>query len=113
MFKNRFRNSKKISILLLTGIIALSPFLAQAVDSALPDVPPKDILKNILNVAAGYGATIAALMIIIAAFVWMTAGGDDERITIARKMLIGAVVGLVIIGIAYGVINVAVGLFAT
>ena len=46
---------------------------------------------------------IALVIIIYAGFRWMTAGGDEEKVTASKKQLINGVIGLAIILIAFSI----------
>jgi len=43
------------------------------------------------------------ILIIVAGFRWMTAGGDEEKVTTARKLLTNSVIGLIIIFTAWSI----------
>ena len=47
-------------------------------------------------------------MILIGGFQWMTAGGNEERVEKAKKLLIAAIIGLLIILAAWGISSYAV-----
>jgi len=55
------------------------------------------IVKSILTVLG----LVALVIFIIAGFQWMTSGGDKEKIQGAQKLMGAAVVGLIIIILAY------------
>ncbi len=69
--------------------------------------------KKAVQIVMGFLGMIAVGIILFAGFKWMTAGGNDEAVEGAQKMLIQGVVGLVIIIAAYliagVVINIIVG----
>lgn len=46
----------------------------------------------------------AVIMIILSGFRYVTSGGDTQKIASAKNTLIGAIVGLVIIVVARGII---------
>ncbi len=69
----------------------------------------EDIIKNIINWAAGIAGLISALIIVIAGIMWATASGDEDRQGTARKMLISGVVGLLIALAALAIVTVVVG----
>ena len=56
-----------------------------------------DIIKKIL----GLLGVIALVIILYAGFKWMTAGGNEENVSTAKKILISALIGLVIILSSY------------
>jgi len=55
------------------------------------------MIARIINVALGLLGIVALLLILYGGFLWMTAGGEAERVEKAKKVLINAVIGLAII----------------
>ena len=70
---------------------------------------PKSIIVNIIQVALGFLALLAVIIILIGGFKWMTAGGNDDKVAEARKLITAGIIGLLIIlaswGIAQWIIN--------
>jgi hypothetical protein len=60
-------------------------------------------IASILNVALGLLGIIAIVIIIYSGFVWMTAGGNDDKIKQAKKMLTNGLVGLIVIITSYAI----------
>ena len=58
---------------------------------------------RIINAALGLLGIIAVVIILYAGFKWMTAGGNEENVKSAQKILMAAVIGLVIILSAYAI----------
>jgi len=44
-------------------------------------------------------------MILYAGFQWMTAGGNEDKVSSAKKIISAAVVGLIIILLAWAIVN--------
>lgn len=66
--------------------------------SGLPDQQdPTIIVAKIIRGFLGVLGIIAVVIIMYAGFLWMTAGGNEERVSRAKRMLINASVGLFII----------------
>jgi hypothetical protein len=42
-------------------------------------------------------------------FIWMTAGGNEEKVGKAKKMLVAGIIGLIIVVAAYAIARFAVG----
>ena len=57
----------------------------------------------IIRVVLGLLGTISLVIILYAGFKWMTAGGNEENVKDAQKILTAAVIGLVIIVMAYSI----------
>jgi len=60
-----------------------------------------DKVGGIINVILGFLGIIFLILIIYAGFLWMTAGGNDDTVSKARKILINSTIGLVIVIGAY------------
>ena len=85
--------------------------LAQAFDEEV--IAPEPIATSfgdfvgIFNMLIGWLFTLllifSVIFIILAAFKYLTAGGDDEKIKSAHKMIIYAVVALVVAFLAQGI----------
>lgn len=76
-----------------------------------PEGPPDygsqdvlDILDRVINYAFGILLVFVVLMIIISGWMFVTAGGNPERITSARKFLMFALIGLAIAVLAKGLV---------
>src|SRR3989344_4167384 len=61
------------------------------------------VVARVINIALGFLGIIAVALIIYAGFLWMTAAGNESQIAIAKKIMTGAVIGLVIILAAFGI----------
>jgi len=57
----------------------------------------KSILATIVNITLGFLGIIAVILIIYAGYIWMTAGGNEEKVAQAKLILRNAVIGLVIV----------------
>src|SRR5947208_1252090 len=64
----------------------------------------KKTVVNILNLLLGLLALIAVIMIIIGGFTWLTAGGNEEKVDKAKKIISAAVIGLIIVLLAWAVV---------
>jgi len=67
------------------------------------------VFKAIQFVLAFLGV-VAVVVIIIGGFMWMTAGGDTEKVGKAKKTLIQGLIGLIIILLAYAIASFVVKL---
>ena len=64
----------------------------------------KDTVLNILNLVLGLLALIAVIMIIIGGFTWLTAAGNEEKVDKAKKIISAAVIGLIIVLLAWAIV---------
>lgn len=71
-------------------------------DADLQEIASPDaVAANIIRTAIGYIGVVFLLATIFAGFLWMTAAGNEERITKAKQLLIGGVIGMAVILGAY------------
>lgn len=70
----------------------------------LGDADLKETVINILNWLLGIMALVAVVMIIIGGFTWLTAGGNEEKVDKAKKIISAAVIGLIIVLLAWAVV---------
>ena len=70
----------------------------------LGDADLKETVINILNWLLGIMALVAVVMIIIGGFTWLTAGGNEEKVDKAKKIISAAVIGLIIVLLAWAIV---------
>lgn len=61
------------------------------------------IIARIIYIALGLVGTILLVIIVYAGFIWMTAGGDDEKVNTAKRLIINGVIGLAIVLASYAI----------
>jgi hypothetical protein len=64
------------------------------------------LIAKIIEWALYLSGAVAVVFIIIGGYRYMTAGGNEETATKARKAVVNALIGLVIIILAYVIVNV-------
>ena len=74
---------------------------------------PENVVIDIVNWVLGLLALIAVILVLIGGFMWMTAGGNEDKIGRAKKLLVAAVTGLVIILAAWGISIYAIDILGT
>lgn len=62
-----------------------------------------DAMVGIINVALGLLGIVAVIIILAGGFKWMTAGGNDDKVGEARKLIVSGVIGLAIIFSAWAI----------
>ena len=62
-----------------------------------------DIIARVIFIALSILASIFVILVIVAGFQWMTAGGNEEKISKAKKNISNAVIGLIIVLSAYAI----------
>jgi len=63
----------------------------------------KSTIGNLINVFLGFLGIIAVLIVLMGGFKWMTAGGNDDKVSEAKRLLVAGVIGLAIILSAYAI----------
>lgn len=109
---------KKITalILVLVSVIFLLPtaILAQSADfgsdtlSGLSTASTRDIFEivtGIVNLVLYFLGAIAVLLFTYAGWLWFTSRGSRDRIDRAKKIMVSAVIGLLIIFSSYAIVN--------
>jgi len=51
---------------------------------------------------------IAVIMILYGGFVWLTAGGNEEKVASAKKVISAAIIGLIIVLLAWAIVTFVV-----
>lgn len=63
---------------------------------------PVTVATNIIQIILGFLGMIAVVIILLGGFKWMTAAGNEDKISEAKKLLAAGLIGLIIILMAYG-----------
>lgn len=108
------KNITTIAMIFALALTALTPFATSAAtlnlgltdyaaETGLGNTDPRDMAINILNVLMTFLGLIAVIVILLGGFKWMTAGGNEDKVGEAKKLLAAGVVGLIIILASYGI----------
>ncbi len=71
----------------------------------LPATDIRLVVANIIRIALGLLGIIAVVLLIYSGYLWMTAGGNEEQVGTAKKLIFNAVIGLAIILSAYAIVS--------
>lgn len=95
---------------LTTVVYAATPFSIENIGGSvgLGTADVKASVINILNWVLGILALVAVTMIIFAGFIAATAS-SEERGEVAKKVIAGALIGLVIVLLAWAIVTFAAG----
>jgi hypothetical protein len=77
-------------------------------DTGLGERDLQDIIVSIINIALSFLGIIAVVVILIGGFTWMTAGGNEDRVDTAKKMIFAGIIGLAIVLSAYAIAQFAI-----
>ncbi len=98
------KNIVKISLFAM-AIILLTPVFALGIETDPPTLGMEEAIETITSIIFGALMAISVIVIIIAGFMFVTAGGNDDTVTKARTMLLYAVIGIVVAIIAGPLVN--------
>jgi hypothetical protein len=82
--------------------------LAVAIPSisiASGSVDPKTLTVNLINYALFFIGALALVFVIYGGILFVTSGGDAEKTTKARNTLLYAVIGVIVVVLAYAIVN--------
>jgi len=114
---NKFVMKKHFKILLGGGLLVgflflLHPVLAQnlglnavnnGLGGTLSSADPRAVIGRIINIVLGFLGVVAVGLIIYAGVVWLTSGGDEEKISKAKTILKNSLIGLAIVLASWGI----------
>jgi len=93
-----------VPILGVTQVKALDVGVNEVENSIeLGNKDPREVVGQIINVAMLFLGIIAVGIILMGGFKWMTAGGNDEKVGEAKKLMGSGVIGLIIVLAAWGI----------
>lgn len=69
----------------------------------VPGITLRDLFVSVVRWALMIAAIIAVLYLIFGGFLYLTAGGDAERVTKAKTTIVNAVIGIVVIALAFAI----------
>ncbi len=93
----------------LASAAAVTDYTIFPVQTGLGTADLKDTVVNIIQWVLGILALVAVLMIIVGGFQWMTAAGNEERVEKAKKVISAAVIGLIIVLLAWAIVIFVAG----
>jgi len=101
---------KLISPLVAQAVLLAIPTAAFAATQLVPDTikPINDIVvvvRTIIRFILVIAFVAAFIMLLIGGIRWITAGGDEKGVASARNMITAALIGLVIVLVAYAIIK--------
>lgn len=67
-----------------------------------------DIIKGLISIVTGLAAIIALAAIVIGGIMYITSFGDEGKSEKAKKVILYAVIGLIVIGLAGIIVNVVI-----
>jgi hypothetical protein len=92
-------------------VIALAQVNINTIPGATFGLGTADLQSTVVKIiqwVLGFLGLIAVIMILYGGFVWMTAGGNEDKVATAKKVISAAVVGLIVVLIAWAIVTFVV-----
>lgn len=64
----------------------------------------KETIRQIVNLLLGFLGIIAVIILLWGGFMWMTAAGDEGKVDKAKKLIVAAIIGIIIIIAAWSIV---------
>ena len=114
-------NWLKVSQLVLTAVLVFSPLLVSAASIVNQGVcvgglnctaggNVNDLIKTVIQWMLGIAFGIAVLFLIIGGFWYITSGGNEETAEKGKNTVVNALIGIVIIVLAFVIVSVVANL---
>ncbi len=86
--------------------VTVTSFSIESIGSqiGLGNADLKTTVLNIVRLLLGLMTLIAVVLVIYGGFVWLTAAGNEERVEKAKKIISAAVIGLIVILLAWAIV---------
>ena len=102
---------KSLSTLILISLVslfmlpAIMPVMAATGTPIISNLDEMDsLIQKIVDWFSGFVLIVAVLFILVAAWTFLTAGGNPENVAKARQMLIYALIGIAVAVLAWGMV---------
>lgn len=73
----------------------------------------EDVVGIVISSILGFLGVIFGILIIYGGFLWMMAGGNDQEVDKAKKIIKNAAVGLVVVLLSYGLSWLVLNIFVS
>ncbi|MFH1712134.1 MAG: IPT/TIG domain-containing protein, partial [Patescibacteria group bacterium] len=80
-----------------------------AAETGLAQADLPMVIAKIIRTVLGFLGIIAVCIVLWGGFRWMTAGGDDEKVATAKKILLNGVIGLMIVLFSMAIVQFIIG----
>ena len=93
------------------GSNALAQITNLAPRQDIDSVPQfKSTIITIVNSFVGLVAVIAAIMLVYGAYLYVTAGANEDNAKKGKTVVVYAIIGIIVGALVYAIVNVATGL---
>ena len=114
---------KKIAIMISLSLLIAFPLFVFAQpttneglsnfanETSLGNADLTSVIGRVVKIAISFLGLIAVLIILGAGFMWMTSGGNEEKIKKAKKLMVAGIVGLIIVILSYSIASFVLARF--
>lgn len=106
---------KKITLALVALSVLVLPVMVSAVAALPAGVPAVGSMEDLINKIGSFMwvifGGIAVVMFVIAGILFLTAGGDPEKVASARQSFIWGIAGVVVAILAYSILTILTNFF--
>lgn len=71
----------------------------------------KPVVNQIVIVILVFATILALILLLVGGIQWIVSGGDKEKIASAREKIMAALIGLLIVFLAWGIVGILRGFF--
>lgn len=71
----------------------------------------QNIIQLLFGLAFFFAAIVALFALVYAGYNWMEAGGDKQKLVVAKETIIYVIIGLIVIFLSFLIINLIGGFF--
>jgi len=103
------------AIVIFSAIVPVAVFADDPFDpgvappnGTIDNLTANDVVRIIINFRnwfAGIVLIIAVIAVLVAAVLFMTAGGDDKKTGLAKSILKNAIIGVIVASLAFGIVS--------
>jgi hypothetical protein len=94
-------NFKKVTMYLLSAVVLSTPLAVNGAQLGQMDAQFADNFTLVYNFAIGIATLIFVILFLVGGIMYLTAAGNDESTKKARSLIVDAVIGLIIVLIAW------------
>ena len=113
MRNTNLKKAVSYQLLAISLIIVLSPMLVSAQSFNPPEGGPipelstaSQVILRVIEILLAIAGLVAVIFLIVGGFRYITAGGNEETAEGAKKTLVNAIIGVVIVILAFVIVRV-------
>jgi len=107
----KFNKKYICRVLVLTGAVSVACFLvahtalAVALDPPIAEIDIVKLLTRLIKVIFAFTGVLALLQFIYGGLLWMTSGGNAEKVKKGKDSLLWAILGIIVVFLSYALVS--------